>query len=96
MAEKQVVEETGGVAANRPTGPEVVVRGSADELIADAPEPTTDGKTGKVYQVMYPTDNFVVPGHPVVTSAGTRLTKSQADEILPAAEASGVRIVEVQ
>jgi len=94
MAEKQVVEG-GGVAANRPTGPDVVVPGSAEELIAQAPEPTDKG-TGKIYQVLYPTDHFVVHGHPVVTSSGTRLTKAQADEVLPAAEASGVKIVEVQ
>ena len=94
MAEKQV-DATGGVAANRPSGPEVAVRGSADELIANAPEPTDKG-TGKIYATVYPTDHFVMEGMPVVGIAGVRLTKAQADELIPAAEASGVRIVEVQ
>lgn len=92
MAEKEV-DATGGVAANRPTGPEVAVQGSADELVRNAPDPTTEG--GKIYKVLYPTDQFVMEGHPVVGTAGVRLTTEQADEILPAAEASGVKIVEV-
>jgi hypothetical protein len=94
MAEKEVVDG-GGVAANRPTGPDVPVRGSADELIVSAPEPTDD-ETGKIYRVLYPNDHFVMEGHPVVNTAGVRLTKEQADAILPAAEASGVLIEEVQ
>ena len=93
MAEKQVAP-TGEVVANRPTGPETVVKGSAQELIENAPEPTEEG--GKLYKVAYPNDVFIVADHPVVSSAGTRLTDEQAKEVLSAAEASGVRIVEVE
>lgn len=91
MAEKQIVGDE--VAANRPTGPEVEVRDGANELVRNAPEPTDKG--GKIYKVLYPTDQFVKEGQPVVNSNGVRLTKAQADEILPAAAASGVQIVEV-
>lgn len=93
MAEKQVAP-TGEVVANRPTGPETVVSGSAQELIDSAPAPSD--KASKVYRVQYPNDVFVVDGHPVVSSAGTPLTKEQADAVLRAAEASGVKIVEVE
>ncbi len=92
MAEKKVVGDE--VAANRPTGPEVVVVGSAAELIQNAPDPTDKG--GKVYRVLYPTDMFVVQGQPVVNTSGVRLTSAQAEEILSAAAASGVKIVEVE
>lgn len=92
MAEKQVVEETGGVAANRPTGPEVEVQGTAQDLIDNAPEPSSDGK---IYRVMYPNDHFVMEGMPVVNQSGVVLTDAQAEELLPVAEASGVKIVEV-
>jgi len=92
MAEKQMVGNE--VAANRPTGPEVEVRGSVSELLKGAPEPTEKG--GKLYKVLYPTDQFFVEGHPVVTTDGTRLTAEQAKAIVPAAQASGVRIVEVE
>jgi len=92
MAEKQMVGDE--VAANRPTGPEVELRDTAQDLIRKAPAPTEKG--GKIYKVMYPTDMFVVQGHPVVNSTGVRLTQEQAKVILPAAEASGVRIVEIE
>lgn len=92
MAEKQV-DATGGVAANRPSGDEAVVRDSAQELIQQAPEPDAEG--GKVYAVVYPNDQFVMEGMPVVSSAGTPLTDEQARNLLPVAEACGVRIVEV-
>lgn len=92
MAEKEIVEG-GGVAANRPTGPMDLELNETDALIESAPEPVTEG--GKIYQVMYPIDRFVVEGMPVVNTGGVRLTQDQADEVLPAAEASGVRIVEV-
>jgi len=91
MAEKQLVGDE--VAANRPTGPEVEVKDSAQELVRSAPEPADKG--GKIYKVLYPADQFVMAGHPVVNTTGVRLTKAQADEILPVAEESGVRIVEV-
>lgn len=93
MAEKEVVEETGGVAANRPTGPEVEVQDTAADLISKAPEPSEEG--GKVYRVVYPDDHFVMEGMPVVTQSGVVLTDAQAEELLPVAEASGVKIVEV-
>jgi hypothetical protein len=92
MAEKQMVGDE--VAANRPTGPEVEVKDSATELVSSAPEPTDD-EGAKIYKVMYPVDQFVVEGQPVVTTTGVRLTAEQAEEILPLAEASGVTIVEV-
>jgi hypothetical protein len=93
MAEKQV-DATGGIAANRPSGPEVVIPGSASELIANAPVPADKG--GKIYRVSYPTDHFVVNDMPVVDTTGVRLTAEQAKTVLEAAEASGVKIVEVQ
>ena len=83
----------GNVAANRPTGPGVVIPGSTDELIAQAPDPSDKAK--KAYKVVYPTCNFLMEGMPVVTDAGTPLTDEQAKKILPVAEASGVKIVEV-
>lgn len=94
MAEKEV-DATGGVAANRPTGPEAVALDSAmvDELIANSPEPDTSG--GKIYKTLYPNDLFVMEGHPVVNTDGVRLSDAQAAEIIPMAEASGVKIVEV-
>lgn len=93
MAEKEVSPQ-GDVTANRPTGPDVNVQDSAQELIRQAPEPTEKG--GKIYKVLYPNNYFVVANMPVINNTGVRLTKAQADEILPAAEASGVRIVEVE
>lgn len=87
-------DAAGNVAANRPTGPEVVIRGSADELIAQAPGPSDKAK--KAYKSVYPNDNFIMEGMPVVTSAGTPLTDEQYKKIAPVAEASGVKIVEVE
>lgn len=92
MAEKVIVEG-GGVAANRPTGPMDLELNETDALIEAAPEPATEG--GKIYRVLYPTDQFLMEGMPLVHTGGVRLTQDQADEVLPAAEASGVRIVEV-
>lgn len=83
----------GNVAANRPTGPGVVIPGSTDELIAQAPSPSDKAK--KAYKVVYPTSNFVMEGMPVISDAGTPLTDEQAKKLLPVAEASGVKIVEV-
>ena len=93
MAEKEVAS-TGEVVANRPTGPEVEVSGGAQELVRKAPDPVEDG--GKIYKVLHPDNYFVVAGNPVVNNEGVRLTTEQADVILPAAKASGVRIVEVE
>lgn len=92
MAEREVSPQ-GDVTANRPTADDVTLRETADDLVRKAPAPTTKG--GKIYKVMYPTDRFVMAGMPVVDTAGVRLTAEQAKEILPAAEASGVQIVEV-
>ena len=92
MAEKQT-DATGDVVANRPSNVEMPV-GSVSELVEAAPQPTEEG--GKIYKVQYPTDQFVVEGHPVVNTTGVRLTAEQADTILSAAEASGVTIVEVE
>lgn len=78
--------------ANRPSTAEPLNR--TEELIAAAPDPSKSG--GKVYKVQYPTNRFLVEGHPVVDTTGVRLTAEQAKAILPAAEASGVKIVEVQ
>lgn len=83
----------GNVAANRPTGPGVVIQGSADELIAQSPDPSDKAK--KAYAVVYPNSNFIMEGMPVVTDAGTPLTDDQFKKIAPVAEASGVKIVEV-
>lgn len=83
----------GNVAANRPTGPGVVIPGSTDELIVQAPEPSDEAK--KAYKVAYPTSNFIMEGMPVITDTGTPLTDEQAEKMLPVAEASGVKIVEV-
>jgi hypothetical protein len=91
MAEN-AVGASGAVPIDRPSTVEGVV-GGADELIRQAPEPSEKAK--KVYRVLYPTDHFVVPGHPVVTTAGVPLTDDQAKVVLPAAEASSVKIVEV-
>lgn len=93
MAEKQMVGDE--VAANRPTGPEVEVQDSASELVRNAPEPTED-EGSKIYKVMYPTDQFVMEGMPVVNTTGVRLTGDQAEKVLEAAKASEVRIVEVE
>lgn len=94
MAEKkETVPGPGAVPINRPSEVEEV-SGSAEELVRNAPEPTEKG--GKIYRVVYPTDRFVVEGHPVVDSSGVRLTKEQADSVIPLAEASGVKIVEVE
>jgi len=92
MAEKQV-DATGDVVANRPSDTEVL-NNETHELIRSAPDPVDKG--GKIYKVLYPTDHFVVEGYPVVDSTGVRLTAEQAKTLLPAAEASGVKIVEVQ
>lgn len=91
MAEKEV-DATGDVIANRPSDLPVPA-GTVEELVRSAPDPAADG--GKIYAVQYPNDRFIVADHPVVESSGTRLTEEQANTILPAAEASGVRIVEV-
>ena len=93
MAEKQV-DTSGNVVANRPSGDDVVLQDTADDLVRQAPEPATDG--GKIYKVMYPTDQFVMEGMPVVNKSGVRLTSEQAEKLLPVAEASGVVIVEVE
>jgi len=95
MAEKQADKQVNTAAdgANRPSAVETV-QDSAEHLVRESPEPSD--KANKSYRVAYPTDQFVVPGHPVVTTAGTPLTDAQAKEVLPAAEASGVRIVEVE
>lgn len=93
MAEKQMVGDE--VAANRPTPEGVIVRDSAQELIRQAPEPSEEGANTKIYQVMYPNDHFVMEDMPVVSTSGTPLTAEQAEKLLPVAEASGVRIVEV-
>jgi hypothetical protein len=92
MAEKDTGTQ-GAVPINRPSEVTEVV-GSAEELVRQAPDPTNKG--GKIYQVAYPIDQFVVEGQPVVNTTGVRLTDAQAKEILPAAEASGVKIVEVK
>jgi hypothetical protein len=91
MAEKQIGVD-GDVVANRPSNVDVV-SGSAAELISNAPAPSD--KAGKVYRVLYPTDHFVMEGMPVVTSGGTPLTDAQAKQLLPVAEASGVKIEQV-
>lgn len=93
MAEKEVVPQPGAVPINRPSD-QGFVRGSVEELIADAPDPAKSG--GKIYRVQYPTDRFVMEGMPVVDSVGVRLTADQAKNLLPVAEASGVKIVEVE
>lgn len=89
MAEKQVHEP---LPANRPSVAEPQDR--TEELIAAAPDPSKSG--GKIYKVQYPTSRFVLEGHPVVDTDGVRLTAEQAKTVLPAAEASGVKIVEVE
>jgi len=93
MAETSAGMGGGAVPIDRPSAQETVV-GSAQELIEQAPPPTEED--GKKYRVLYPTDQFVMEGHPVVTSSGTALTNEQAEALLPVAEASGVRIVEVE
>lgn len=91
MAEMQV-DATGDVVANRPS--EVTEpSNSVAELVRNAPEPSENASA--VYQVLYPTDQFVMEGMPVVTTAGTPLTDEQAEKLLPVAEASGVKIVKV-
>lgn len=93
MAEKEVTPD-GSVSANRPTGPEVELRNTADDLVRTAPEPSDKAK--KSYRCLYPTDRFVMEGMPVVTASGTPLTDEQFKKLSPVAEASGVRIVEVE
>lgn len=92
MAEKEV-GASGDVVANRPTPDGVLIAGGSHELIAQAPEPSDKAK--KSYRVLYPSDNFVMEGMPVITHTGTPLTDDQAKKLLPVAEASGVRIAEV-
>lgn len=89
MAEKVASE---GAATNRPSALTEPV-GSVEELVRNAPEPSENAD--KIYRVKYPDDRFVMEGMPVITQEGTSLTNTQAEEILPAAEASGVKIVEV-
>lgn len=91
MAEKQVHGVSEDLPANRPSNAEPLNR--TEELIAAAPDPAKSG--GKIYRVQYPTSRFVMEGQPVVDTAGVRLTAEQAKAILPLAEASGVKIVEV-
>lgn len=86
-------DTAGNVTANRPSAVDVPLESVAD-LIEQAPEPSDEAKG--VFRVQYPDDNFVMEGMPVVTAAGTPLTDAQAQEILPVAEASGVRIVQVE
>lgn len=94
MAEKkETVPGPGAVPINRPSEVDEA-RGSVEELVRNAPDPTEKG--GKVYKVVYPVDRFLLEGYPVVDSDGVRLTSEQANTVLPAAEASGVRIVEVE
>jgi hypothetical protein len=62
--------------------------------MAENEEPAVEG--GKIYKVAYPTDHFVVNDLPVIDSTGVVLTDEQAQTVLEAADASGVRIVEVQ
>lgn len=83
----------GAVPINRPSEQDVVA-GSAQELVEQAPEPTDD-EGSKLYAVSYPTDQFVLEGIPVVNTVGVRLTQEQADKLLSAAEANGVKITEV-
>lgn len=92
MAEKEFTPD-GSVAANRPTAPDVVVEGSVDELVRKAPGPSDKAK--KSYRVLYPDDQFIMEGLPVITSTGTPLTDEQWKKVEPTAQASGVRIVEV-
>jgi hypothetical protein len=62
--------------------------------MAENEEPAVED--GKIYKVAYPIDHFVVDGLPVIDSTGVVLTDEQAQTVLEAADASGVRIVEVQ
>jgi hypothetical protein len=92
MAEMETGAET-AAEINRPSM-EGVVRGSTADLVRNAPEPSDKAK--KSFRVLYPDDQFVMEGMPVVTTAGTPLTDEQAKKMLPVAEASGVQIVEVR
>lgn len=85
-------DATGDVVANRPTEVTTPVD-SVDALVESAPDPVDKG--GKIYAVQYPTDRFVMEGMPVMDTTGVRLSAEQAKTLLPAAEASGVTIVEV-
>ena len=91
MAEKNV-DTSGNVTANRPSTEGVVLE-SAEHVVRQAPDPVDKG--GKIYKVLYPTDQFVMEGMPVVNTVGVRLTAEQAKNLLPVAETSGVQIVEV-
>ena len=93
MAEKNTSTAPEDVGANRPSAVEFPLD-SVEHLIRNAPKPSD--KASKVYRVLYPINNFVMEGMPVVTSAGTPLTDEQAKKLLPAAEASGVAIAEVE
>lgn len=61
----------------------------ADEAVALAPAP---GKGDTLVSVGYPTDRFVVEGHPVLTQEGTKLSASAAKVVVEAALANGVRV----
>ena len=74
--------------------PRVVAVDGADAALADAPD--SPNKGGKLVKVLYPTNNFVIEGIPVVTSDGTRLSAADAKTVMDLARVNGVRVVEVE
>ena len=77
--------------AQDPTPLETEPTEGAETAKRDAPEPSEEG--GQNVQVMFPTDEFIIEGVPVITSGGTSLTSDQLDTAKEAAKASGVRLM---
>jgi hypothetical protein len=77
--------------AQDPSALETKTTEGAETAKSDAPEPSEEG--GQNVQVMFPTDEFIIEGVPVITSGGTALSADQVDTVKEAAKASGVRLM---
>lgn len=77
--------------AQDPTALETEATEGAETAKREAPEASDSGD--KTVQVLFPNDEFVIEGVPVITSGGTALTSDQVETATKAAKASGVRLM---
>lgn len=56
-----------------------------------APNPTAEDK-GKLVKVMWPDNEFIVEGHPVLTNDGTRVPAASVKKIEETAQVCGVKL----
>lgn len=67
---------------------------SAPAVAATSAEAETEtGSALKLVKVLYPTDQFVIEGIPVITALGTKVSAADAKTIQDQASANGVRVI---